>query len=168
MPFPQQRVLEMYSLFALYCIHMTINYARNVKHRMSKHPAHSVWRDMRQRCKNPNDKAFANYGGRGISISPEWDVFETFWMDMKETWKPKLSLERKDVNGNYCKENCTWIPMSQQARNQRKTIKYKDKIALDMGKILGGHRLLVYWRLKNGWSKERAFTEPAHKYKKAR
>lgn len=77
---------------------------------------------MKQRCNNPNVKAFKNYGGRGIKYAKHWEKFDGFLEDMLTGYKPNLTLERIDVNGNYCKENCTWITKAEQTHNTRKTI----------------------------------------------
>jgi hypothetical protein len=72
---------------------------------------------MKQRCTNPNNARWKNYGERGITYTEDWETFEGFYKDMGE--RPLgLSLERVDVNGNYCKENCVWATPQQQVRNQ--------------------------------------------------
>jgi hypothetical protein len=64
---------------------------------------------MRRRCNNPNRRDYAYYGGRGISVCPEWDSFEQFLRDMGP--RPDgYSLSRTDHDGNYEPENCTWAP----------------------------------------------------------
>jgi hypothetical protein len=80
---------------------------------------------MRERCNNPNSKDYADYGGRGISICNEWDdfaVFNTWAMD--NGYNPnalfgECTIDRKEVNGNYCHENCQWISLKSQANNRR-------------------------------------------------
>lgn len=84
-------------------------------HRMSNERIYSIWVDMKKRCKED----VANYGCRGIGFSNDWNTFEGFIADMGESYFEGGSLERIDVNGNYCKENCTWIEPKQQARNKR-------------------------------------------------
>jgi hypothetical protein len=75
---------------------------------------------MRKRCRNPKHKDFRSYGGRGIGICERWDSYENFRTDMGP--RPVgYSIERVDVNGNYCPENCIWIPMVQQAKNKRQS-----------------------------------------------
>jgi hypothetical protein len=87
------------------------------------------WQTMKDRCDNPNNKSYKHYGGRGIGYPPRWDDYINFKEDMylkylyakKQLKMKQISLERIDVNGNYCKENCTFIEKSEQAKNTRKS-----------------------------------------------
>lgn len=87
---------------------------------MSGTRPHRIWSSMKARCKNPNSPAFVYYGGRGITYESKWDRFEGFWEDMGGTYSDNLSLDRIDVNGNYCEENCRWATSFVQAHNRRK------------------------------------------------
>lgn len=80
---------------------------------------YQIWTNMRQRCLNPKRKDYKYYGGRGISIDDEWETFSGFERDMLAAYEAGLSLDRTDVDGNYCKENCRWVPWEEQARNKR-------------------------------------------------
>ena len=85
------------------------------------------WSAMRSRCLDVNCKDYPHYGGRGIIIAAEWESFEGFLMDMEDTWQEGLSIDRMDVNGNYCKENCRWATIQEQNRNKRNTIRLEHK-----------------------------------------
>jgi hypothetical protein len=74
---------------------------------------------MKTRCYNPNATHYEAYGGRGIKVSAEWlDSFQNFFADMGPC-PEGMSLDRIDVNGDYCKDNCRWTTMSVQAFNTR-------------------------------------------------
>jgi hypothetical protein len=85
---------------------------------------------MIQRCKNPKNKRYKDYGGRGISVVSDWLDFEVFYKDIGHKIKKGFSLERIDNNLSYSKENCTCILTSKQVRNQRRTVFNKEKVLL--------------------------------------
>jgi len=83
-------------------------------------PEYYSWYSMKTRCGNPNHADYPNWGGRGITYDPRWEDFNAFFADMGS--RPQdCTLERKDNNGNYCKENCIWMLKIHQTRNQRNT-----------------------------------------------
>ena len=80
---------------------------------------------MIKRCNDENCKNYKYYGGRGIKVCDEWkNNFLNFrkWA-LNNGYKENLSIERIDVNGNYCPENCTWITMENQLKNKQNTLK---------------------------------------------
>ena len=81
------------------------------------------WMAMKQRCNDSTRKDYKYYGGRGISYDPKWENFVQFFRDMgdppKDRWTgERLSLDRKDVNKNYTKDNCKWATRSEQQLNK--------------------------------------------------
>ena len=69
---------------------------------------------MRTRCYNRNNNRWKHYGGRGIRVCPEWNDYLTFrqWA-LSHDYNDTLSIDRIDINGDYCPENCRWIPKSE-------------------------------------------------------
>ena len=90
-------------------------------HGLTGTPENIVWQSMRQRCRNPKHAQYKNYGGRGIKVCARWDSFPAFLEDMGP--RPEgATLERLDVNGDYCPDNCVWADWKTQHRNKRGTI----------------------------------------------
>lgn len=76
------------------------------------------WAGMLTRCNNSKVKEYKNYGGRGICVCKEWYKFENFFKDMGK--RPGgYTIERKDNDGDYTPDNCSWETMVTQARNKR-------------------------------------------------
>lgn len=99
-------------------------------HGESKTRLYRVWKGMRERCQNHNHIAYPDYGGRGISVCEEWDkdylAFKEWAIKngYDETAKRNVcTLDRIDVNGNYCPENCRFADALEQSLNKRTTVK---------------------------------------------
>ena len=80
---------------------------------------YNSWRAMRERCNSPKNKAWHNYGGRGITVCDEWVDFEVFLRDMGEKPSKFHSVDRIDNDGNYEPSNCRWADAKTQANNKR-------------------------------------------------
>jgi hypothetical protein len=91
------------------------------KHGLNKHPSYGIWKNMRQRCLNPKNARYSDYGGRGITICESWKDFFNFYEDIGKSWKSGLTLDREDNNQGYSPENCRWSTTLEQNRNRRNT-----------------------------------------------
>ena len=92
-------------------------------HNETKTKLYHTWIGMKSRCYDPKSTAYKNYGGRGITICPEWrDSFLAFkaWA-YSHGYAEDLSIDRIDVNGDYSPENCRWVSNSIQQFNKRKS-----------------------------------------------
>jgi hypothetical protein len=90
------------------------------RHGLIKHPIYVSWRAIKQRCLNPNSTGWEAYGARGITLCDAWKDFLPFYTwAIENGWKPGLSIERVDVDGNYEPSNCVWATALEQANNKR-------------------------------------------------
>jgi hypothetical protein len=91
------------------------------KHGLSTHPLYKLWLNVKDRCGNPNNPYFHNYGGRGIRLHPAWVAsFPAFLEAVGPRPSGAHTLERKENDGNYEPGNVCWATKKEQARNQRK------------------------------------------------
>lgn len=138
-------------------------------HRESHTRLHNIWCGMNSRC-DPSHVDAERYGKRGIRVCEEWHDYTKFaeWA-RSHGYEDGLSIERIDVNGNYCPENCTWIPFPKQARNRRTTrwVEYQGKTMslAEAAERAGLPYKQVHFRIKHGWTVEAALSTPLIKGK---
>lgn len=131
---------------------------RNHTHGLRKTPIYNVWATMVQRCTNPKDRNWCNYGGRGISIDPRWRQFASFYADIGCGYARGMTLERVDNDGGYNASNCVWTTQAAQNRNKRSNVYIvvdgAPTIQVDAAKLLGVTcATLIAWR-KQGMTDE--------------
>ena len=135
-------------------------------HGMSRTPEYNAWSHMKDRCFNPNNKNYLDYGGRGIAVCDRWLNLENFLADMGTKPSPKHSLDRIDNDGDYCPDNCRWATKAEQANNRR----YNRLITIGCVTLtiaqwaieMGFDKNLIYCRLNSGWSEFDAVMTPVH------
>ena len=141
----------------------------NTKHGKSRTPEHHTWQGMNKRCNNTKNKDYPDYGGRGIEVCARWrepngQGFLNFVEDMGPRPGPEYTIERKEVNGNYCPENCEWIPSRLQGRNKRNsrmlTAFGKTQCLAAWSEEYNLNRVTISYRLRNGWSLEKTLLTP--------
>jgi DNA-binding CsgD family transcriptional regulator len=102
------------------CFHKVSASQRATKHGRTGTPEYITWASMKVRCYKPSNKNYVNYGGRGITVCPEWlDDFEAFLAYMGPRPSPKHSIDRIDNDGNYEPGNVRWADRYVQSRNRR-------------------------------------------------
>lgn len=121
-----------------------------------------AWAKMIARCYDLNDEAYADYGGRGITVDPDWrESFEMFFAHIGPKPSPELSIDRINNNGNYEPGNVRWATMTQQQRNRRsnRLLTYRGEIRCvrEWEDLLGFKKGVLGARLYLGWTGDQLF-----------
>jgi len=135
---------------------------------------YKIWRDMLGRTMRPSHRRFVDWGGRGVTVCPEWALSYVAFREwaLANGYRDDLELDRIDNNGNYEPGNCRWATEAQQAENRRTTVRVE---------AFGETKPIFVWsrdprcrvsyttlceRLKAGWIAEQAIaTPPRHSWK---
>jgi hypothetical protein len=131
-------------------------------------PEYSAWASLLQRCRNSNDSAYQNYGGRGIRVCDRWqESFSYFLDDMGYRPSAKHSIDRMDNNGDYSPENCRWATRSEQMRNTsvNRMVSHDGETlcVTEWAERYGMCASKLNGRLNLGWSFERAVSSEKHR-----
>ena len=135
------------------------------KHGYCSTPTYSSWHEMLRRCREPQNKNYVNYGGRGIAVCARWVKFENFLEDMGERPDGR-TLDRLDNNGNYEPDNCRWATWPEQQRNKRTSVllTYQGvtQCLSDWADSIGMSVDALRRRIHRGWSVADALTLPRY------
>lgn len=135
------------------------------KHGGSYTPEYRAWQTMRLRCTVPTNRAWPDYGGRGITVCDRWrDDFRAFLADMGSKPSSAHEIDRIDNDRGYEPGNCRWVTRSENNRNRRSTlwIEYQGerRRRIDLAEEFGIPSDTLAFRLRSGWSVEEALTTP--------
>lgn len=145
------------------CVSSKLNKERATIHGDHKTRLYGIWASMKKRCLSKNNCNYPRYGGRGIKVCDEWLDYLTFkkWA-LSNGYSDDLTIDRIDVNGNYCPENCRWATMKEQQNNRRnnKKITYNNEThtVSEWAEITHISRHTLDFRFNNNWPLEIALT----------
>lgn len=139
---------------------------RITRHKQSRTPEYRVWASMLQRCKFADNEKYSRYAGRGISVCARWHDFAHFIADMGPRPSPMHTLERRDSDGNYDPNNCSWELRAVQNNNTSRNVRvtYKgESMTLTQAMQIAGTKMKhtsIHNRIKRGWTIEQALETP--------
>jgi hypothetical protein len=124
-----------------------------------------IWQNMLTRCSNPNSEAHARYGRLGVC--DRWRSFDNFLADMGSA-PPRLSLDRIDNSRGYSPDNCRWADEKTQQRNRSDNVMIefqgRTQCVSAWAEELGIGQGAIHYRLRSGWSPERALGTPVRRF----
>lgn len=144
----------------------------NYKHGLSDTRIYRIWKNMNDRCTNPNRHNYNLYGGKGIEVCDEWinDVNKFYEWSLENGYRDDLSIDRIDSDKNYEPSNCRWATIGGQAFNRKSTIliDYKGEVKslTKWCETLNLPYQTIKKRYHRGMSFEKAISTPIKKYKK--
>ena len=102
------------------CYNSEHTVAQNTTHGKSKTRLYRIWDSMKTRCFNAKSRAYSYYGGKGITVCPEWknDFSRFYSWAVTHGYRDDLTIDRINPSGNYCPQNCRWATWHEQRINQ--------------------------------------------------
>jgi hypothetical protein len=146
------------------CAKYDVDFNKDAKKKKGKAKLRHTLMGMISRCNDEDNSAYKHYGARGIKVCKEWEAsFDAFIADMGIPLEG-YSIDRIDVNGNYCPENCRWATTGEQSRNKRNNVNFtfnnQVKCLTDWARITGKRTDTIKGRIKRGWTEEEAVFTP--------
>ncbi len=138
----------------------------NTRHGLCHSKLHYMYDNMVKRCYTPSANRYDRYGGRGITVCDEWKNNRSSFYEwaLSNKWREGLSLDRIDIDGHYCPDNCRFIPLAQQANNtsRNRFLEWQGKrqTVAEWARELNINAGALQHRVDRGWSLERIFTQP--------
>lgn len=141
-------------------------------HRMTKTRLYREWRTMRDRCNNPRNISYPNYGGKGIKVCNEWNCsFESYrdWA-LSHGYDDSLTIERNNINDDYKPSNCRWATYKEQGNNKSTNVFIEKNGVIhtlsEWSELLNIRYNTIIWRKTQGWPEEHWLDPPnTYKYK---
>ena len=133
-----------------------------------------TWASMKSRTTSKSNERYGDYGGRGIRLHEKWLDYEGFKSDMYASYlkhveglgELETTIERKDVDGDYCPDNCTWATREEQGKNTRRTIRLvfqgKPYTIKELAQKINMNPYTFKDRIVRGWGVERAVSTPVN------
>lgn len=153
------------------CLQKEVTINRSSIHGMTNTRIFRTWAGMKHRCEDSKNE---HYGARGIKVCDEWtnDFMSFYNWSMENGYNDSLTIERIDVNGNYEPSNCKWATIKEQNSNKtnKRLIEFNGKTLslTQWAEETGIEKDTIFNRLKDGWTVERALTQPIKKQKNNR
>lgn len=141
-------------------------------HGKSKTRLYNTWTNIKQRCYNPKNNHYKNYGGRGIKVCDIWrdDYTEFEHWAYNNGYNDTLTIDRIDNDGDYTPENCRWVTKVVQDNNKRTNVilEYNGEshTLMEWSKILNVSYSMLQSRYKYGWTAKEIFETPIHKHRR--
>jgi hypothetical protein len=150
------------------CLHKEAASLANKSHGLTSTRTYRIWENMKTRCLNKNSPSYPRNGGRGIIFCDRWFSFDNFLSDMGECGQYE-TIERKDNDAGYSKDNCVWATNKEQAnnkRNSRKITYMGDTLTHSQWSEKLGHKGVVEQRIRVlKWDEEKSVSTPVKKRK---
>lgn len=139
-------------------------------HGQTKTRLYGVWCAMKERCQNPHNKSYKNYGAKNIKVCDEWSLhFEAFFdWAIQSGYKSGLTIDRIDAKGNYRPENCRWATIKEQNRNYSRNhiVEYGGKkyCLIELAETFGIPYATIQYRIRAGYTVENAIKKGDNRY----